>query len=270
MKIRLVLALALAWTAACGSGSNLHDGRGIVRDVVEEYDQLVIEHEDIPGFMKAMTMNFDVADPAVLARVHKGDVIEFRVEYTGRAYVVRDVRVVGADESAGLTAERLVADRDPAPDFTLTDQSGHTVSLADLRGKTLVVDFIFTHCPGPCPILTGIGVDLQRRLDAELRQRVWFVSISLDPERDTPEVLRAYGEKRGVDFSDWSFLTGDPETVADVVRRWGIGSTREPDGRIDHLVATFLVDAEGRIAERYLGTNHRPEDLERDLRRIAS
>ena len=134
----------------------------------------------------------------------------------------------------------------------------------------MLLDFIFTSCPGPCPILTSSHVTLQRSLPPELRARTRFVSISLDPVRDTPMALRSYAQKRGADLTGWSFLTGDPETVARVVQAYGVGTLRSPDGQLDHLVATFLIDPEGRIAQRFIGLEHEPEELLRALESLSS
>ena len=114
-------------------------------------------------------------------------------------------------------------------------------------------------------MLTSAHVTLQRSLPPELRARTRFVSISLDPVRDTPMALRAYGLARGADLTGWSFLTGPPEAVAAVVKAYGVGTVRRPDGQIDHLVATFLIDGEGQIAQRFIGLEHEPEELLRAL-----
>ena len=153
----------------------------------------------------------------------------------------------------------------PGVDVTYVANEGF---LIEADGKRVLIDFVFTNCDGPCPILTSKHVQLQRALDFELRARTHFVSISLDPERDTPAVLRAYATARGADLSNWSFLTGPPAEVAAVVENYGVGSTPGPDGEIEHMVAAFLVDPEGRIAERYLGLDHDPESMLRDLRRL--
>jgi protein SCO1/2 len=144
------------------------------------------------------------------------------------------------------------------------------VASRDWRGRVLLVDFVYTRCPGPCPILTSRHVSLQRALSPELRERTRFVSVSIDPEHDTPEALRVYAEARGADLAHWSFLTGPPEAVAAVVAAYGVGSLRQDDGTIDHIVATFIVDPEGRIAERFVGLEHDSETLLRALERIAS
>ena len=111
---------------------------------------------------------------------------------------------------------------------------------------------------------------LQRQLPEALRERVWFVSISIDPAHDTPDELRRYAEARGADLSRWSFLTGEPDSVSRVVKRFGVGSLRQPDGTIEHLVATFVVDPQGRIAERFVGLDHGPEAVLDALEKVGA
>jgi len=265
---RVLVALALL--AACGSESPRYQAHGVVYDVNSEFEQILIEHEDIPGLMPAMTMNFDVADPGLLEQLETGDRIDFELEFTGDSYRVLSARKVGQGQAGEARLDDLARVRTPAPPFDLTDQAGERVTLEDLRGRTLLVDFVYTRCPGPCPALTSQHVALQRKLPAALRERVWFVSISIDPAYDTPEALRGYAEARGADLARWSFLTGDPDDVAGVVKRFGVGSVREPDGTIDHLVATFVVDGEGRIARRFVGLEHAPDEVLAALEQVAS
>ncbi|HEY8155770.1 MAG TPA: SCO family protein [Myxococcota bacterium] len=265
----LPILLLLAAAAACSEGlpPNQHRARGVVREVLLEEHQVVIEHEEIEGLMPAMTMSFDVPDHAVLEKLSAGQAIDFTVEATGKSFRVVEATVRGAAGSAGSSGSfsELAEERDPAPEFDLIDQSGAKLALADLRGKLVLLDFIFTSCPGPCPMLTSAHVTLQRMLPPELRARTRFVSISLDPLRDNPMALRAYAQERGADLTHWSFLTGDPEAIEAVLKGYGVGSQRRPDGQIDHLVATFLIDAEGRIAQRFIGLEHEPEELLRAL-----
>jgi protein SCO1/2 len=243
------------------------EARGVVEAVDPALQQVIIDHEDIPGVMPAMSMSFDVGDPRLLETLAPGQKIEFTLEIRSRSFRVVAARVIeeaGVAGRSGTLAEGFAGARreaEPAPDFVLVDQDGRRVSLADLRGKTLLLDFVYTHCPGPCPILTGTHVAVQRALAPELRERVRFVSISLDPARDTPEALRAYASARGADLSGWSFLTGEEDTVADVLQRYGVGAKPGKDGEIDHLVITYLIDREGRIARRFAGLEHTPETL---------
>lgn len=257
-------ALLICALAACGSdGARVYPARGVVQEVQPEYAQVVIAHEDIEGLMPAMTMNFDVPDPALLAKLAPGQLIDFELEFTGKAYRVIGATVRGTGEAPppGRARDPAPGPGDPAPDFELTDQDGEPFALSQLRGRVLLLDFVYTECPGPCPLLTGRHVDVQRALTPEQRGAIHFVSVSLDPERDTPEALRRYARARGADLADWSFVTGSPETADPVLRSYGLGVARQPDGNIDHRVLVFLIDREGRVARRFLGLDHEPEAL---------
>ena len=268
----LATCLALSALLSCQAGGRRYEGRGIVREVEPALRQVVIEHEDIPGLMPAMTMNFDVTDPALLAQAKPGEAVEFEVAFDGRSYRITRLQPranIPLDAPAkGPRIADAAAGGDPAPDFQLVDQDQRPVTLAALRGFFVVLDFIYTTCPGPCPILTSSHVTLQRSLSPELRARTRFVSISLDPEQDTPQVLRTYASARGVDLATWSFLTGPPAQVADVVSRYGVGTVRQSDGTINHLVITFLIDANGQVAQRYVGLEHPPQELVGDLEKL--
>jgi len=268
----LASGIAIAGLLACREGGQRYPARGIVREVDPALHQLVIEHEDIPGLMPAMTMNFDVADPQLLSQAKPGEVIDFEVSFDGRSYrITRLVPRAGMPVASSGGGPRLAdtkAGGDPAPDFRLVDQDQNPLALEDLHGFFVVLDFVYTTCPGPCPILTSSHVTLQRSLAPELRTRTRFVSISLDPERDSPQALRRYGMARGVDFATWSFLTGSAAQVADVLTRYGVGTVRQPDGTIDHLVITFLIDPNGQITQRYVGLEHTPEEIAGDLAKL--
>ncbi|MCC6642579.1 MAG: SCO family protein [Deltaproteobacteria bacterium] len=254
-------ASLLAFLLACGpTGEKTYEGVGVVHEVRPDLRQIVIAHEDIPGLMPAMTMSFDVPDVALLSTLTAGQKVRFRVSHPGQSYRIVGAETIGVEGEAGVsgapagpTFAGVVAEREPAPSFRLTDQDGRPLALEDLRGKTVVLDFMFTHCTGPCPVLTGLHVDTQRALGRDQRAKTHFVSISLDPERDTPEVLRAYAVKRGVDLSEWSFLTGPPAEVEDVLKGYGVGVIRKAGEEPAHLVATFVIDPQGRIAHRIVG-----------------
>ena len=272
MTVRALLAhVLLLAVLACRPG-NVHQGHGVVREVDLASGQAVIEHDEIPGVMSAMTMSFDVPDSRLLAQLAPGQHIEFELEVTERSYRIIAARTEGSRGGAARSPSlaSALAESDRAPGFSLVDQSGKSVSLGDFAGEILVVDFIFTRCPGPCPIMTGRHVELQRLLSPELRERVHFVSISLDPAYDSPEVLRAYASARGADLAHWSFLTGPEADVAEVVRRWGVGTLRAPDGNIDHALATFLVDGRGRIAKRWLGLEHATSEMRDEIAAVAN
>ncbi len=277
LPLGAMLLFALLIAGACrrpDGGPGVYDAHGVVESVNHEYGQVVIHHDDIPGLMPEMTMSFDVPDPDVLAGMQPQQVIDFQLEFTGRAYHVISVTPRGdaaeTGHRAGTSLDSVVPSGDPAPPFALTDQDGNPLSLADLRGKAVLLDFIYTTCPGPCPILTGLHVEVQRGIDPALRDRVRLVSVSLDPLTDTPTALREYARVRGADTANWSFLTGAREAIDAVLKDYGVGSARQADGTIAHLVVTFLIDGEGRIVQRYIGLDgHDPKQLRADLERVA-
>lgn len=273
MGRRTCTLLLSAGLLACWADRDVrtYEVRGVVRGVEAEARQVVVQHEDIEGLMPAMTMNFDVAAAELLEGLETGQPIRFRLEATRRGYRILELEPLATGtggEGDDLLAE-LVEPEDRAPAFALTDQQGRRLALADLSGKVVLLDFVFTRCPGPCPVLTGLHVDAQRALPEDLRERAWFVSISIDPEHDDPEALRAYAEARGADLSGWSFLTGEPADVAEVIQGYGVGRIVAEDAEIQHTVATFVIDPEGRIVQRFLGLDHRPEEIVRALRRAA-
>ncbi len=155
-----------------------------------------------------------------------------------------------------------------APDFALTALSGERLSLADLRGKVLAVTFIYATCKDTCPVLTAKMASLQRKLGADFGPRVRFVSITVDPENDTPEVLRRYADAYSADRKGWSFLTGTPAEIQGVVRAYGGFARKNPAGDVDHLYITSLIDRSGAIRVQYLGYRFNPDEMLKDLKAL--
>ena len=153
----------------------------------------------------------------------------------------------------------------PAPPFTLTSQDGKQVALADLRGKVLAVTFIYTGCPDICPLVTQKMVDVQNALGAEFGAKIAFVSITLDPEHDTPAVLKDYAQSWGAKPNGWMFLTGSPAAIRDATRRYGVYFAKKEDGSVDHTQLTTLVDADGRMRVQYIGWRFNPDEFRHDL-----
>lgn len=153
----------------------------------------------------------------------------------------------------------------PAPGFTLTSQDGASVSLGDFRGKTVAVTFIFASCADTCPLLTDKLARVQDKLGAAFGKDVVFISITVDPGRDTPEVLKLYAESFGANPKGWHFLTGDPAAIGDILSRYGVYAKKTPSGDIDHTFLTSLIDSGGRLRVQYLGVRFDGEEFRRDL-----
>ncbi len=141
-----------------------------------------------------------------------------------------------------------------APRFALITQEGEQLTLRDLGGKVVLVNFVYTSCPDVCPLATAKFHPLQHLLRARgLQGQVSLLSITTDPAIDTPSVLKAYGLRSGADFSFWTFLTGAPEQVTRVWESFGVVAVARERGDIDHTSMAFLLDRTGRLCLIYLG-----------------
>ena len=157
----------------------------------------------------------------------------------------------------------------PAPEFTLTTQDGQRLSLTELRGKVVAVTFIYASCTDTCPLLTAKMAGLQAALGADFGPKVFFLSITVDPERDTPAVLQRYAQAHGVNFAGWAFLTGTPAEIRQVARQYGIYYKKTARGDVDHTFLTSLVDQSGTLRVQYLGVRFDPDELLRDLQTLV-
>ena len=158
----------------------------------------------------------------------------------------------------------------PAPAFTLTAQDERRLALTDLRGKAVVLTFIYTTCVDTCPLLTAKMAALQARLGADFARRVFFVSITVDPERDTPAVLKGYGAAHGARFDGWAFLTGTPAEIREVAKRYGIFYKKTARGDIDHTFLTSVIDPRGLLRVQYIGVRFEPTELLNDVRSVLA
>lgn len=161
-----------------------------------------------------------------------------------------------------------LADIGPAPRTALTDATGRPFDLASLRGKVVVVSFVYTTCAGVCPGTTQALARVRTALrEAKLwGHRVQFVSITLDPARDSPDVLRRYATLFRADDPAWHFLTGRPEEVRAVIDGWGMWVKALPGGALDHPSRVFLLDARGRQREIYNLESLAPQVVLEDVR----
>ena len=153
----------------------------------------------------------------------------------------------------------------PAPEFTLTSQDGARVALMDLRGKVVAVTFIYTLCTNTCPVLTPMMSFVQDQLGADFGVKIAFVSITVDPERDTPEVLKQYAQAFGANLAGWFFLTGPSDVIRDVTRRYGVFALKSANGDVDHTFLTSIIDRRGILRVQYLGVRFDPNEFRHDL-----
>lgn len=155
-------------------------------------------------------------------------------------------------------------------DFVLTDQDGRPLEFRKLRGKPLVINFIYTSCPDVCTLLTASLKILRERLKPGEAGSVRFLSITMDPEVDTPEVLKAHSRRRQADAANWRWLTGKAAELAPVWQEFGVSVKRLDRGLIEHTTLTVVADAEGNMRFAYSGSAPDPDALLKDLRALGA
>jgi protein SCO1 len=157
---------------------------------------------------------------------------------------------------------------DCLPNVTLTDQNGRSVSLASLKGKPVLVDFIYASCPSLCPMVTEKFAVAARRLGANLGSRVEFVSITVDPEHDDPAELRAFADKHDADRPGWLFLTGKPVEIEKVLDAYDLKRIEQSDGTVTHPMGSFLLGPDGHQLRQYDSNTVPPGAVVSDIERV--
>lgn len=166
-------------------------------------------------------------------------------------------------------AERLPA-LGPAPDFSLERAEGGRLTARELRGKVVVVTFIYTSCGDVCPLLTQKLVGVQDALGEAFGREVEFVSITLDPEVDNAEVLATYARQLGSDPAGWVYLTGSSDEIAEVAHAYGVVFQKKPDGEVIHNLLTSICDRNGILRVQYMGMAFDPDGFEHDVRDLMA
>ena len=156
----------------------------------------------------------------------------------------------------------------PINDFTLTDQAARPFAFQSLRGKVVIIDFAYTTCPDICPLLTASMRQVQDSLHKHERALTYFVTVTTDPEIDTPKVMAAYAKRYGVDLTNWAFLSGDHAALEKVWKNFGVGVKRKARGLIDHTSLTAIVDPSGKMRVAYIGTSPDPKEILKDARKF--
>ena len=286
MRQRRLLALAaLLAVAAAGCrrevsapGGARHAVKGTAASVDLPRRSITIAHEDIPGFMPAMTMEFVVLekDAPLLARVSPGDQVTATLVVPDSRYWLEDLVVVkkGTPDLSAKPARAVHAAQpgDALPDVALVDQDGKPFRLQELRGRAYALTFVFTRCPLPefCPLLMRnfAAAEAQIVADPALRESTRLVSVSFDTRNDTPEVLRRFGspfQRTLPPFTHWKLATGKDAAIRT------LGSALELDyvdesASFTHNLRTVVVDAEGKLFRLFRGNEWKPEELVAALR----
>jgi protein SCO1/2 len=275
-----VRQIVLAWLAAAVlCAAQRYPASGLVLQIDRPHNTFVATCKAIPGYMDAMVMPIAVHDAKLLDGLQPSTMVDFTLVVTaGDAWaenvIVRHFQSQEQDpfqahglqliENFGRTdpAAREVAAGQAVPDFTLTDQTGQRVSLSQFKGKVVAASFVYTSCPVPnfCFRLSNNLGRLQKRFAERMGRDLILLSITIDPARDTPEVLAKYATTWKADARSWHFLTGPDADVRTVSRRFGVNFW-PAEGSLTHSLHTIVIDRQGRLAANLEGNEFTADQL---------
>jgi len=264
--------LLLATVACSPKPSRQYDLQGKVISVDRAAHTLTIEHQDIPGLMKGMTMPFRVKEDWVLDAAHPGDNVSATLVISGDSSHLENVVLTQtgnpAPSEAGVHVPQI---GDEVPDFAFTNQDGRKLHIRQFRGKTVLLTFIYTRCPLPdyCIRMSRNFNDIARQLKQQpaLYDKTMQLSVSFDPSYDTPKVLREYGSNYAgeVDpkFTHWQFVSATPAETKKAADFFGLsyfpGGANDA-GQIVHTLRTVVIGPDGKIAHLFNGNEWKPGD----------
>jgi len=289
---RLVIVLLLACIAGlvvgCRSRRSANEKRYPINGKIVAVDKndrtATISHEDIVGYMPAMTMPFKIKNDADLEMMKPGD------QVTG-TLVVDDasswVEIATIAEGAAPLSPTADVPGEPkpgedVPDFGLTNQDGKRIHLAQYRGKALALTFVYTRCPQPdqCTLMSTnfATVDKELQKEPDIYAKTHLLTVSFDPDYDTPKVLRSYGASHTGRYSDetfqhWEFATGTKDEVKGVAQFFGLRyfqDTESGDEQVIHSLRTAVIGPDGKVVKLYRGNEWKPADVINDLRSLLS
>jgi protein SCO1/2 len=293
-RLFCILNLALAVFAAAAQQTDpstpvpesqikqeVHSAKGVIIEVTPAEKKVTIKHEDIPGYMHGMTMPFDVKDINELTGLAPGDPVSFRIVVSGNKGWVDQIRKIGArtnlpPATAPVRVARQIEPLDEGdllPAYHFTNQLGRAISTSQFKGQALAITFLFTRCPFPnfCPLMANNFAEAQKKLLTMPNAPTnWhLLTISFDPEFDTPEVLRNYASTHGADPARWTFATGALDEITAMGEQFGLAFWKEQAGIISHNLRTVVIDPTGHVQKIFTGNDWQPEDLVAEIAKAA-
>ena len=261
------------------SSAKRYEIKGKVVSADKANHKVTIEHEEIPGYMEAMTMPFTLYDDWVYSELTPGASIQATLVVDGeKSWLENPVVTKIADPSlVGKNAETVA---EPilgaaAPNFTLTNQDGKKISFNKYRGRTLILTFIYTRCPLPdyCPLMSRNFAQINQELqkNSALKVKTHLLSITVDPEYDKPKILREYGThyigSNQSGLNQWEFATGSTDEIKKVAQFFGLNYWPEKD-QIIHALRTAIISPDGKVLKVYRGNDWKPDDVLRNIEKL--
>jgi protein SCO1/2 len=257
--------------------------KGQILSVNRDKQELLVKHQEIPGYMMAMTMPYKVQSSGMLDNVSAGDLITAQLDVTDNVGTITSITKTGTAPPDVPTPSPLsdgivmpLRDGQDAPNPPLVDQNGKKRSFADIRdGRVAAVTFMYTKCPMPtyCPMMDRNFVEVQKQIKADpaLRGKARLISVSFDPKNDTPPVLKAHAKGLGADPAMWTFVTGERDELDRFAMSFGVtlvrGEAPNPD-EIGHTLRTAIIDRDGKLVKTYTGNEWTPAQIVADLQKL--
>ena len=261
------------------AGAKKYHIRGIVVTSDAKTGSITLDTDAIPGYMEAMTMPYTLAQPNIATELHPGDTITATLTVTGNADSLDEIDIV-AKEKPDYKPAVTFNDLEPGeavPNFAFRNQSGKMVRLQQLQGKVVLMTFIYTRCPLPnfCVRMSRNFADIDKQLaqDPKLYAKTHLLSVSFDPQYDTPAVLRSYGgaytgQYTKESFEHWYFAAPTQQDLPKVLQFFDVGATPEKDKTITHSLSTVVIGTDGKIFKWYPGNEWTPDQVVQDARKL--
>jgi protein SCO1 len=273
--------LVLALTTACHHQTDrtVFSVEGTVERTYPGEARIQIAHDRIPGYMEAMTMDFEASHPTMVAGFQPGDRVRFDLVVTREKGWIENVRRIGAAAARREPSLAKVLWTPPLkvgeviPDAAFTNELGMPVKLSDYHGQALAITFIFTRCPFPdyCPRMSRQLAKVHESLAVIPHAPTnWHLfSVTFDPEFDRPNVLMDYRRHLDIEGGRWHFLTGAPEDIKHFAGRFGVYFMRDR-GTIDHNLMSAVIDTRGRLQRLFPGNKWTRDELIDELASAAA
>lgn len=256
--------------SATAGAHQTYAGRGVIQQIPPDHRHVTIQHEKIPGYMAAMTMDFSVHDTNALNGLATGDQIAFTLVVTKDDDWIENLQRIGTHEAitpmpGWHRVEPELTVGDPLADYEFTNENGQAIHFSDFHGRAVAFTFFFTSCPLPefCPRMNKNFSEARKILLADTNAPAnWqLLSISFDSSFDTPQILSGYAKfYRGDDTNRWLFAVASTNTLASLAPKVDLNFWRE-GGSISHNLRTVVLDPNGKISRQFDGNDWTPQQL---------
>ncbi|MGI8732251.1 MAG: SCO family protein [Pyrinomonadaceae bacterium] len=281
LLVLIILSLFVLTSCRKDTSNQKHyDIKGKVLTVEQDKHLITVAHEDIKDYMPSMTMPFTLREDWAFEVLVPGDqitatlVVDGTQSWLENIVITQESSDTNAAGSGGVVGAKT---GDEVPDYGLVNQSEQPIHISQYRGKVLLLTFIYTRCPIPdyCTLMSNNFAQIDRELakQPELYQKTNLLSVSIDPDFDSPAVLRSYGAAHTGKYSDetfshWEFATGTKDQVKGIAQFFGLRYYADRD-EIIHGLRTVIVTPEGKVAQIYRDNSWKPEEVLQELTKLV-